>query len=76
MTRLGLFSTLVALPLASFGAARGSATEHRDEEFLTFSPGTISIAPGGGIRIVGAKSVSIERCTFHTSFLATDRSPS
>jgi hypothetical protein len=76
MTRLGLFSALVALPFASMGTARASAVESRDEAVTMFSPGTYSIATGGGIRIVGASHVSIEGCTFRSDGLASDASRS
>jgi hypothetical protein len=63
MTRLSMLSTLLAAPLSVLGMGTASAKAIGSDRTVVFSPGTYRIARGGGIRIVGAREISVEGCT-------------
>jgi hypothetical protein len=64
MTRQTLLSALLASPFGALFASKQSKIEAQDQDWVTFGPGTYTIAPGGSIRVLGAKNMRIEGCTF------------
>jgi hypothetical protein len=64
MTRGSLFSTLLGAPFGLLSVSKTSAAETSEKDVITFPPGTVTIGPGGAIRIVGAEQVRIEGRTF------------
>lgn len=62
MTRKSLLSGLWKAPLVALGAVAAARAEDPDK-IMIIGPGKYTIAPGGGIKIVGASDVRIEGCT-------------
>lgn len=63
MTRKSLLSGLWKAPLVALGAVAAARAEDPDKT-MVIGPGKYTIAPGGGIKIVGASHVRIEGCMF------------
>lgn len=60
MTRLSVLSSLLAAPLSVLGSANASATAIGKDNTVVFTYGIYSVAPGGGVRIVGATEIKVE----------------
>lgn len=65
MTRLQTMASIIAAPfLALTGKSeRRAAYARSEDDFVMFLPGTYTIAPGGCIRVVGARHIDIKGCT-------------